>query len=155
MIVDLTAYDDTISDRVKRGDLTFEKKDDDNVPMPHVAFMISKLSAKDGTVLESHRAYTDGNGKLMTGNRDTVKHSTNTNANDNVADIEDGSWTNGIWFGDAPVDDTMGALPDGIYLIQEERCKGNEGYSLVSFVVTINADMVAHLDYAQIGRAHV
>ena len=77
--------------------------------------MISKLSAKDQkTVLESHRAYTDGNGKLMTGNRDTIKHSTNTNANDDVADIEDGSYTNGIWFGDAPVDDTMGALPDGI-----------------------------------------
>ena len=149
VIVDLTSFEKTISDRVKRGDLTFVKKDEDNVPMPHVAFMISKLSAKDGkTVLESHRAYTDGNGKLMTGNRDTVKHSTNTNANDNVADIEDGSWTNGIWFGDASVDDTMGALPDGIYLIQEERCKGNEGYSLVSFVVTINADMVAHLDYA-------
>jgi len=149
VIVDLTSFEKTISDRVKRGDLTFVKKDEDNVPMPHVAFMISKLSAKDGkTVLESHRAYTDGNGKLMTGNRDTVKHSTNTNANDNVADIEDGSWTNGIWFGDAPVDDTMGALPDGIYLIQEERCKGNEGYSLVSFVVTTNADMVAHLDYA-------
>lgn len=149
VIVDLTDYDSTISDRVKRGDLTFVKKDEDNVPMPHVAFMISKLSAKDQkTVLESHRAYTDGNGKLMTGNRDTIKHSTNTNANDDVADIEDGSYTNGIWFGDAPVDDTMGALPDGIYLIQEERCKGNEGYSLVSFVVTINADMVAHLDYA-------
>ena len=149
VIVDLTDYDSTISDRVKRGDLTFVKKDEDNVPMPHVAFMISKLSAKDQkTVLESHRAYTDGNGKLMTGNRDTIKHSTNTNANDDVADIEDGSYTNGIWFGDAPVDDTMGALPDGIYLVQEERCKGNEGYSLVSFIVTINADMVAHLDYA-------
>lgn len=139
-IAQLTSYDNSISDRVKRGDLTFLKKDEDNKPMADIPFRITLLD-NHGNVKESHIAYTDDNGKLTTKNRKGVQHSTNTNAND-TAEIGKGSWKNGIWFGKAPVDDTMGALPYGNYVIQELRCEANKKYDLISFNVTIHPELM-------------
>jgi len=137
-IVELKTYETSISDRVMRGDLTFLKKDEDNKPMASIPFEISLLD-KNGNVKESHIAYTDDNGKLTTKNRIGVKHSTNTNRNDDL-EIGKGSWENGIWFGKAPVDDSMGALPYGNYTVQELRCKANEKYDLILFDLTIHPD---------------
>ncbi len=134
----LTTYETSISDRVMRGDLTFLKKDEDNRPMGAIPFQISLLD-KNGNVKESHIAYTDDNGKLTTKNRNGVKHSTNTNRNDEL-EVGMGSWENGIWFGKAPVDDSMGALPYGDYVIQELRCEANKKYDLISFNLTIHPD---------------
>ena len=139
-IAQLTSYDNSISDRVKRGDLTFLKKDEDNKPMADIPFRITLLD-NHGNVKESHITYTDDNGKLTTKNRKGVQHSTNTNANDS-AEIGKGSWKNGIWFGKAPVDDTMGALPYGNYVIQELRCEANKKYDLISFYVTIHPELM-------------
>ncbi len=57
IIVDLTNEDDSIADRVKRGDISFVKKDTDNNLLAYVPFRITSM-----TTNESHIVYTDEDG---------------------------------------------------------------------------------------------
>ena len=46
----------------------------------------------------------------------------------------------GIWFGGSEPDDGKGALPYGVYTIEELRCEANAGHKLVKFDVSIKRD---------------
>ena len=52
------------------------------------------------------------------------------------------SSSDGIWFGTSQADDSKGALLYDTYVIEEQRCKENEGMNLLKFEVTIYKDSV-------------
>ena len=127
-----------VSNQVKRGDLKLIKLSaDDEKAMAGVPF---KIIAK--ATGEAHIIVTDVNGFAST-HSDWNRHSLNTNQNDvflttaeviNADELDDSS---GVWFGwygeeeMSPVDDDLGALPYGVYEIEELKSTTNEGYHLM------------------------
>ena len=110
-IVDLSAKDTSFKDKVKRGDFELRKIDSETQEsMDGVSFDITNV-----TTGEKHRFTTDENGYYSSKN-DWNPHSQNTNG---------GGAEDGLWFGQttggamAAVDDSLGALPYGVYLIDE------------------------------------
>ena len=99
-----------ITEKEIRGDLSFRKVNEDGTPLGNVEFLITD---ETGT---SHHVWTDQNGYYSTAAA-YIPHSYRTN------DQTQGS---GIWFGQAEVDDSQGALPYGEYRIQELRCEANK-----------------------------
>ena len=93
-----------------RGDLSFTKVDENGTPLANIAFSISDTKG------ESHIVWTDENGYYSTA-ASYIPHSYHTNQEEAGA---------GIWFGQADVDDTKGALPYGTYYIEEVRCEANK-----------------------------
>ncbi len=124
----------TSRETVKRGDLLFVKSAEGKARMANIPF---KITSK--TTGESHIVITDENGYVNTSSSWNL-HSKNTNAGKTADD--------GIWFGKdkegniAPVNDKLGALLYDSYTIEEQRCKENKGYDLVTVNVTIKKDMV-------------
>lgn len=101
----ITVIEDTL-----RGDLEFRKVTEDGKPLANVQFRITDDKG------ESHIVWTDAEGYYST-SASYIAHTENTNAD------EPGT---GIWFGALEPDDTRGALPYGIYKIEELRCDANK-----------------------------
>ena len=118
-IVDLSAKDTSFKDKVKRGDFELRKIDSETQEsMDGVSFDITNV-----TTGEKHRFTTDENGYYSSKN-EWNPHSQNTNG---------GGAEDGLWFGQttggamAAVDDSLGALPYGVYLIDEVEGINNAG----------------------------
>lgn len=118
-IVDLSAKDTSFKDKVKRGDFELRKIDSETQEsMDGVSFDITNV-----TTGEKHRFTTDENG-YYSSKSDWNPHSQNTNG---------GGAEDGLWFGQtaggamAAVDDSLGALPYGVYLIDEVEGINNAG----------------------------
>ena len=107
-----TSADNVLSVKEKqvRGDLSFVKKSEDGTPLANVKFKITDSKG------ESHIVWTDENGYYSTASS-YIAHSKDTNSDDKDS---------GIWFGNAKIDDTQGALPYGTYEIEELRCDANK-----------------------------
>lgn len=119
-----------------RGDLKFVKIDEDNNnPMPNTLFSISSID-EDFNILETHFVVSNQDGVVDTSNA-FARHSFHTNGYDAMYDDGATAYTTipflgyGTWFGldtegnSLPVNDNLGALPYGKYLIQEMRCDAN------------------------------
>lgn len=113
-----------------RGDLKFRKMDkNSNVPMDNTLFSISALD-KNNNIKETHLVVSDQNGVVDTS---LIPHSQNTNGYDALYDAGDSIiYRNfGTWFGldsnghALEVNDDLGALPYGTYIIQELKCDAN------------------------------
>lgn len=128
-IVPLTGESDSILNEPIRGDLEFVKiSDGDHNRLANVPFRITSK-----TTGESHILVTDKNGYASTSS-EWNKHTANTNRGESSED--------GIWFGESTPDDTKGALLYDTYLLEEQRCKSNEGMNLIQFEVTIYKNSV-------------
>ncbi|MGO5335618.1 VaFE repeat-containing surface-anchored protein [Bilifractor sp. LCP19S3_H10] len=120
--------DNDAADEVKalespqRGGLNFLKYDTSNKPMAGIPFVITSE-----TTGESHVIIADANGRV---NTEANKHSNNTNGNDSlIRKTAEGAYVcddpskldanAGIWFGEAPADDSKMALLFDKYTISE------------------------------------
>ncbi len=121
----------TVKNQPIRGDLTFVKKDsNNNTTMPNVLFSITALEST-GADMERHYVVTDENGVVNTA---ANRHSNHTNGYDeiHVGTREVVYAGYGTWFGrnkegeDLPVNDALGALPYGSYMIEELSCDANK-----------------------------
>ncbi|MBQ3476128.1 VaFE repeat-containing surface-anchored protein [Candidatus Saccharibacteria bacterium] len=121
----------TIKNQPIRGDLVLTKKDsNNNKVIPNALFSITALEST-GDNMETHYVVTDENGVINTASN---PHSNHTNgydvAYDNGEDITYAGY--GTWFGRndkgeaLPVNDALGALPYGKYMIEEMRCDANK-----------------------------
>ena len=128
VIVDLTEESTSILNQIKRGDLELIKiEDGTNNRMQLIPFQITSK-----TTGESHIIVTDENGYAST-HSSWNSHLQNTNAGQ--------SSTDGIWFGTSQPDDTKGALPYDVYIIDELPCANNEGKQLLTGIeITISRD---------------
>lgn len=122
----------TTPEMVKRGDIEFTKVDDkSNKRLANVKFKLTET-----TTGESHILVTDENGYVNTSSA-WNKHSNNTNRGERSSD--------GVWFGTdqkgntIPVNDALGALPYGTYVLEELRSAANKGYDLLD-PITIKID---------------
>ncbi len=115
-----------ISDKVSRGDLRFRKTDEAGNGLTNIAFEIKNSAGDKVTV------WTDSEGYYSTSS-DFALHSKNTNQ---------GNAGDGVWFGSAAVDDSLGALPYDTYTITELRCDANKNTykSAESVTVTITEE---------------
>lgn len=139
-----------------RGDLTFTKTDNNGKPMANVLFTLTALNA-NGQPREMHVLVSNDQGVVNTASS-FARHSNNTNGYDQ--DYSDPAKRDkitfkgyGTWFSldDAgysfDVDDNLGALIQGQYVIQEISCPSNtfcyeiEGEKQ-SFNVTTNGQVV-------------
>lgn len=128
VIVDMTAFDDSISNKVIRGDFELRKVDGDTqVSMANVEFKITN----DATG-ESHTFVTDDNGYYSSA-ASWIPHTQDTNG---------GNVDSGLWFGAGDPDNSVGALPYGTYTIEEQPCEANQDYILWTGTVTISRDNV-------------
>ncbi|MDO4275102.1 MAG: VaFE repeat-containing surface-anchored protein [Eubacteriales bacterium] len=128
-IVELTAEDSSISNQVIRGDLEFVKVSDGDLNrLSNVPFSITSKTTK-----ESHVIVTDKNGYASTASK-WNKHTSNTNRGETSED--------GIWFGTSKADDSKGALIYDTYIIEEQKCKANEGMNLLKFEAAVYKDSV-------------
>lgn len=148
----LKAFEKSL-ERVKREDLTFQKKDEDTQErMANVAFLVTSK-----TTGERHVIMTDENGTWSSA---YPNHSTNTNANDKAVttdesgcltvdesklDPESGTFFTGYAndtdeYKAVRVDDQRRAFPYDTYEIQELRTKANEGHGLINVTVTLHRD---------------
>ena len=99
----------TVIEDVRRGDLEFRKVTEDGTPLADIKFMITDDKG------ESHIVWTDKDGYFST-SASYIAHTKDTNT---------GEPQTGIWFGSVDPDDEKGALPYGIYTIEELRCDAN------------------------------
>ncbi len=134
---ELTNVGLVFNEQVIRNDLELAKKAQDTNASLRVPFLITSKSTG-----EAHVIVADRNGNASTASS-WNPHSRNTNGNDGLAhaaviSADDMDDIAGIWFGldssgeIAPVDDSLAALPYGEYLLEELRCKENEGFELIS-----------------------
>lgn len=100
----------TVEEKLVRGDLEFQKVDEQGNPLANMKFSITDENG------ESHIVWTDENGFYSTSSS-YISHKKQTNSDQPES---------GIWFGMMEVDDTVGALPYGIYVIEELRCDANK-----------------------------
>ena len=121
----------TFENQPIRGDVKFIKKDPaNNVSMENAYFSISSVD-ENNNIMETHIVVADHDGVV-----DTSKnpHSFHTNGYDELYDSSEVPMVYsgyGTWFGKnrsgqpVPVNDSVGALPYGAYIIQELRCDAN------------------------------
>ena len=155
-----------VAEPVFRGDVTFQKADEDQNPMAYVPF---KITASTG---ESHVVVTDENGYAST-KASWNKHTFNTNGNDWLANGKDalgsavsaiaslfgstdqGDPTFGVWFGQyeqdgktlyTEPDDERGALPYDTYTLEELPCAANAGHTLVTKTFKVYRDSTFNAD---------
>ena len=136
----------TWRDQVVRHDMHLQKKaESGSGKLAHVPFKVTNV-----TTGEAHVVVTDRNGQLNTSSG-WRRHTENTNANDALMDAESISSADviedaGVWFGlgehgsTAEPDDGLGALPFGVYRIEEMRCEANEGLELWSDEFDVSRD---------------
>ncbi|MBO7718251.1 VaFE repeat-containing surface-anchored protein, partial [Candidatus Saccharibacteria bacterium] len=127
----------TVENQVIRGDLKILKKDADNkTTLSDVLFRVSALD-ENNQPIESHIVITDEHGIADTS---VIPHSKNTNGYDELYEaFQPGDQPitynkeYGTWFFreddegnySSQIDDTLGALPYGKYLIEELECRSN------------------------------
>ncbi len=155
-----------VAEPVYRGDVTFQKADEDQNPMAYVPF---KITSSTG---ESHVVVTDENGYAST-KASWNKHTYNTNGNDwlingkgaleSAADAiaslfgasDKGDPTYGVWFGQyeqdgqtviTEPDDERGALPYDTYTLEELPCDANAGHTLVTKTFKVYRDSTFNPD---------
>ena len=137
----VTANDEgdlTFFDQVIRNDLEIAKKAEPSNESLQVPFLLTNVSTG-----EAHVLVADRNGNASTASSWNA-HSSNTNGNDHLMghdgriEVSEMDARAGIWFSlgedgtEADVDDSLGALPYGEYLLEELPCEANEGLVLVS-----------------------
>jgi len=125
-------------DQVVRNDLEIAKKAEPSNESLQVPFLLTNVSTG-----EAHVIVTDRNGNASTASSWNA-HSSNTNGNDHLIghdgriEASEMEARAGVWFSvgedgsEAPVDDSLGALPYGEYLLEELPCEANRGLALVS-----------------------
>ena len=125
----------TFSNQPIRGDLVFVKRDpaNNNIPMENAYFSISSID-ENNNVMETHIVVSNNQGIVDT-RSSFAPHSFHTNGYDELYDSSEVPMVfsgYGTWFGlnrngqpVRPVNDNVGALPYGTYLIQELRCDAN------------------------------
>ena len=121
-----------ISDKIKRGDFKLTKIDTDNQNrMGDIPFRVTSKATG-----ESHIIKTDENG-YYSSESSWNAHSKNTNG---------GGAYDGLWFstgdGKAAVDDSLGAMPYGDYILEELSCDNNRGKILYNGEFSIRRDKV-------------
>ena len=133
-LVDLTDTENSIQNRVKRGDFELRKIDSETQDrMANVPFVLTSV-----TTGEAHTFTTDENG-YYSSSSEWNPHSYRTNQ---------GGKEDGLWFGTdrngntAPVDDTLGALPYDTYRIEEIRSDANQGKELFCGTLVIYKNSV-------------
>lgn len=139
--------------QVVRGDVEFVKIADTTSRRISAPFIITNKATH-----EQHVVVTDVNGQYNS-NSSWNKHSTKTNANDWIIEtlksdpshcfkVSELDSTAGVWFGlgefgtMANVQDNLGALPYGEYILSEVRCESNASYDLQNFNFTVYKDGV-------------
>lgn len=141
------------TDDTARGDLKFVKKDNNGNPMANVLFSLTAQNSSQ----ESHILVSNENGVVNTASSFAL-HSNNTNLYDQ--EYQDPILHDkirfrgyGTWFGldeqghQLPVNDSVGALPAGSYLIQELECPANASCSNIddekqTFTITTDGQTV-------------
>ena len=120
------------SDKVKRGDILLQKKDENGKPLANIPFLITSFN-KDGEAIESHLIYTDDNGYYASAS-DFIPHSQNTHA----WDTNGGKEAAGTWFGlkddgktSVNIEDDRGAFPYGRYSVVEQETETNKGMHMI------------------------
>ena len=139
--------------QIIRNDFSFTKKSEETADrMGNIAFRMTSE-----TTGESHIIVTDANGYF-----DSAKltNSKDTNANDAAVTgdvVDDSKLDNkaGVWFSGmadktTEADDKASAFPYDTYRIEELRCKGNEGMSLILVHVDLKYDNSFRLDWGTI-----
>lgn len=121
-----------VSDKIKRGDFKLTKIDTDNQNrMSDIPFRVTCKGTG-----ESHIIKTDENG-YFSSESSWNAHSKNTNG---------GGAYDGLWFssadGSAKVDDSVGAMPYGDYVLEELSCDNNRGKILYKGEFSIRRDKV-------------
>ena len=121
-----------VSDKIKRGDFKLTKIDTDNQNrMSDIPFRVTNKATG-----ESHIIKTDENG-YFSSESSWNAHSKNTNG---------GGAYDGLWFssadGSAKVDDSVGAMPYGDYVLEELSCDNNRGKILYKGEFSIRRDKV-------------
>ncbi|NSI86735.1 VaFE repeat-containing surface-anchored protein [Agathobacter rectalis] len=121
-----------VSDKIKRGDFKLTKIDTDNQNrMSDIPFRVTCKGTG-----ESHIIKTDENG-YFSSESSWNAHSKNTNG---------GGAYDGLWFssadGSAKVDDSVGAMPYGDYILEELSCDNNRGKILYKGEFSIRRDKV-------------
>ncbi len=138
----------TITNSPIRCDLKFYKRDGENLnPMGNIPFKLTNTATGESHIITTNK---DGlfDSSLLT-------HSDNTNPNDKFltdenldkASPEDFS-IGGTWFTgslNSPIDDQVGALPAGTYLLEELRCKQNTQFEMISFSFDVAEDKTLDL----------
>ena len=120
------------SDKVKRGDILLQKKDENGKPLANIPFLVTSFN-KDGEAIESHLIYTDDNGYYASAS-DFIPHSENTHA----WDTNGGAKAAGTWFGlkddgetNVAIEDDRGAFPYGKYSVVEQETEGTKGMHMI------------------------
>ena len=129
-IVELTG-DNAAVDSPVRGDLEGIKAAGGTMKrLAGIPFKITSVETG-----ESHVVVTDKNGYFSTSS-DYNPHTQNTNRGKSSED--------GVWFGEInALDNSVGALPYGSYIIEELECDANEDYFVIEpFTVEISKDRV-------------
>ena len=122
----------SVADKIKRGDFKLTKIDTDNQNrMSDIPFRVTCKGTG-----ESHIIKTDENG-YFSSESSWNAHSKNTNG---------GGAYDGLWFssadGSAKVDDSVGAMPYGDYILEELSCDNNRGKILYKGEFSIRRDKV-------------
>lgn len=158
------AQDSTLmifKNQVKRNNFEFIKKDSGNYAMETLWVLENRNTG------ERHVLYTNSQGKFST---TSAKHSKNTNANDKFLELYDNGIpvdlgnkadnygagsvvvSSGIWFGltedggYASVDDSLGALPYGVYTLTEIPTTNNTSGLQKNIEVIISQDTTIDSD---------
>ena len=124
----------TFANQPIRGDVKFVKKDPaNNLPLENAYFSISSIDENDH-IMETHIVVSNHEGVVDTRSSFAL-HSFHTNGYDELYDSSEVPMIfsgYGSWFGlnrsgqpIQPVNDNVGALPYGTYIIQELRCDAN------------------------------
>ncbi|MCR5544869.1 MAG: VaFE repeat-containing surface-anchored protein [Lachnospiraceae bacterium] len=139
VLVDLGVDSDesAIQNQVMRGDFEIRKIDSTSQrKMANIQFRITSM-----TNGESHVFMTDDNGEYRSSSS-WIQHSQNTNNGTNGRK----NTGDGLWFGttsngvEAPVNDSLGALPYDTYLIEELPCEANKNKVLFTDTISIYTD---------------
>ena len=127
-------------DDIVRGDVKFTKKDNNGEPMANVVFRIQSNSYP----YEYHFVISDESGVVDTSNQH-AQHTYNTNGYDDMDKYGLTYLGYGTWFGEAPVDNSKGALPYDSYTITEWKCNANkfcQNTNLPQKIFYINKDTI-------------
>ena len=118
-----------VKEKIIRGDLKLVKAADKTLKrLADIPFQITSKATGESYVIR-----TDKNGEAST-SAYWNPHTINTNEGKTSED--------GIWFGEGAPDNTRGALPYGIYVIEEMPCKNNEDRILIrAFEVEVSKEM--------------
>lgn len=125
----LPTEENAIKEKYARGDLDLRKIDEDGSPIAGVPFKITSVETNESAVI-----VTDENGYASTAS----SHNPHTQKTNEGTDA-----TCGVWFRDeVAINDDVGALPLGSYIVEEQVCEANYGKKIldpIAVEITENA----------------